>query len=459
MNKGVIFAIFALIVIAAPLVLAEDIDVDVIDRVSVVISEIDNAAVFDFVIQNELSGGMHEIYSLIGMEIEPRGLFFLKSGKSVIEVKATPQAIVREKPGLYLLEYRIRNLDEDILKDKLRIRVVELSEAIEISAEDVSIDEKYVNVTIENVKNTNIEDLDVRISSEFFDFSKNLSLGPEEKVTYVADVDGEAVKGLVAGPYIIKMALQENESIYAEGIVNYLESEAVSTQKDSSGIIIRKNSVSKTNTGNTPLSVQIEMKRDILTRLFTSHSIEPGKTDRSGLFVTYQWTGQIGPEETFEVVSSTNYTLPFILILLIVATIVFVKVYLQTDVVVKKRVHYVKTKGGEFALKVILNVKSRRNVENVNIIDRLPGMVKLYNKFGKQPDKIDEKSRRIFWSIPRLGSGESRVFSYIIYSKMKVLGKFELPPATAVYTKDGEKGVSKSNRTFFMTEVRTGEED
>jgi len=45
-----------------------------------------------------------------------------------------------------------------------------------------------------------------------------------------------------------------------------------------------------------------------------------------------------------------------------------------------------------------------------------------------------------------------RTLTYIIYSKVGVLGKFALPTATAVYEKDGEIHETESNKAFFIAE-------
>ena len=125
---------------------------------------------------------------------------------------------------------------------------------------------------------------------------------------------------------------------------------------------------------------------------------------------------------------------------------------MRTELVLKKKVHFVKTKGGEFALKVVLTAKARKHVEDIQIVDKLPGMTKLYEKFGIKPDKIDHATRRIFWNINNLNEGEERVYSYIIYSKIKVVGKFELSPAMAMYERDGKTHEVLSNRAFFDSE-------
>jgi len=78
-------------------------------------------------------------------------------------------------------------------------------------------------------------------------------------------------------------------------------------------------------------------------------------------------------------------------------------------------------------------------------------MVKLYNKFGMiNPDKIDLESRKLYWNINKLNKGETRIFTYIVYSKIGVLGKVELPEAEAFYEDDGKTKQSSSNRSFYV---------
>ena len=49
--------------------------------------------------------------------------------------------------------------------------------------------------------------------------------------------------------------------------------------------------------------------------------------------------------------------------------------------------------------------------------------------------------------------------SYIIFSKVGVLGKFALPTANAIYEKDGEINETDSNRAFFIAEPRVKDPD
>jgi len=134
---------------------------------------------------------------------------------------------------------------------------------------------------------------------------------------------------------------------------------------------------------------------------------------------------------------------------------VLIRKSIESDLILRKKISFVKTKGGQFALKVSIRVKSKRFLERINIIDKLPPLVKLYEKFGAtMPDKIDEKNKRLEWNIESLNQGEERIFTYIIYSRIGIVGRFELPSAKAVYEKEGKvKGV-ESNRSFFINEPR-----
>lgn len=49
--------------------------------------------------------------------------------------------------------------------------------------------------------------------------------------------------------------------------------------------------------------------------------------------------------------------------------------------------------------------------------------------------------------------------SYIIFSKIGVLGRFALPSASAIYEKDGEINETESNKAFFMAEQRVKDPD
>ena len=150
-----------------------------------------------------------------------------------------------------------------------------------------------------------------------------------------------------------------------------------------------------------------------------------------------------------------QHQFPLLVVFFIGAIVLFAVQMSKTNLVMRKKVSFVRAKGGEFALKVSVFVNAKKYIERVTITDRIPYMVKLHERFGvEQPKRFSEKDRKIEWEFEKLETGEVRVLSYIIYSKVGVLGKFALPPATAVYDREGEIHESQSNKAFFLAEQR-----
>ncbi|HJX51008.1 MAG TPA: hypothetical protein VJ438_06110, partial [Candidatus Nanoarchaeia archaeon] len=142
-----------------------------------------------------------------------------------------------------------------------------------------------------------------------------------------------------------------------------------------------------------------------------------------------------------------------VLIIAIIVLAIIANVYWKSDLILTKKIQQVKTKGGEFALRVSISAKAKKHIEKINIVDKLPPIVKLYQRYGAiTPDRVDEKNRRLEWNLESLNEGEDRVLSYIIYSKIGVVGRFELPPARAIYEKKARIKETQSNKVFFVSE-------
>lgn len=455
MKDNKLVAALLLIAIITPLVTATpSLKITKIDKGSTIIPELDNKAYYEFLIDNNGPTELYEIYTLVGIALTPKGYFNLTTGNNTLEVTASIPEEMREREGYFNFEYQIRGIQSGILKDTLRTKIVSLKNAVEISAQPMHVGDQTATITIRNKQNAYLDNLKVRFKSSFFDSVSDVSLKPFEEKNVSVPIISSRLTGSLAGPYTITADIETNiATVSVQTIIQYLEKEGTSVEKKSSGYIIKKYTTTKTNEGNIPTVATIESSQDIFSRLFTIHSTEPAQTTRKGMTVYYQWQKEIGPAETFEVTSTTNYTLPFVLALLIVFIAAAAKVYSMTAISVQKKVNFVKTQGGELALKVNVHVKARKYVESIRITDQLPVMAKLYEKFGKMPDKIEKDSRRISWQIPALNAGEERVYSYIIYSKMKVVGRFELPAATAVFERNGKMMEVWSNRAFFVSET------
>lgn len=384
----------------------------------------------------------------------PKGKFILPHGQTTIEVMAFPREDIREEnSGFYNFEYQIKGVNSGIFKDFLLIKIVPLKDSISISADSLLPSEKSVIVRIKNRENTHLQNVAVEIESPFFTTTRTFSLSPKEEINFSVELNKNGIEKISAGPYIVSAEIEvggEKEEI--EGIIDYLEEEGISVEKSSEGFIINKKTVKKTNVGNIPVTATVEIKKDALSRLFTINSPNPKLTERDGLSTNYLWEKTLQPDEFFVVESTTNYTFPFIALIMVVLAGLIAKKYSQKNLSLKKKISLVKTKRGEFALKINLQVKARKHVDRVQIIDTLPMMTSLYEKFGKHPDRIDKNTRKLFWNVGKLSAGEERFFSYIIYSKLNVVGRFELPAATVIFECEGKTEEVWSNKTFFVSE-------
>jgi hypothetical protein len=419
----------------------------------VVISEFSDPAVFNLQITNTGPTDTFEIYSLVGVDILPKEPFEIASGQTKsIDIQIYPNDKTRKRTLTFV--YKIKGQNLGVQEDVLTIDIVSLKEALEIGTYDINPKSEQAAIYVKNRINFNFPEVKVKFDSAFFSTEQTFSLAPFEKKEFNVPLDKARIKSLVAGQYILTGSAEaENVKESLEGKIRFVEESEISPRESSSGIIFKETIAEKTNDGNLPTVVEIKIKKDIISRLFTTFSTAPDRAQRSGLIVEYSWVKELRPGERLYVRTFTNYLYPLLILIVIILIAYFVYQYNVSHLIIRKKVGFVRTKGGEFALKIKLTVSSKKFVEKISVIDRIPTMASIYERFGAYPpDMIDEKNKRLQWNIESLQPGEERVFSYIIYSKIGVVGRFELPKATAVYEKDGKILESESNKAFFVNE-------
>ena len=455
-KKLLLFAILLIL----PSIMAINLEVDQLDSNDVMVVGLDQPATFNLEITNlELSDDF-EFFNLWGFNMVPRKTGKILEGNSkeiTLEVHPREDLSIRV---FYTLAYSLKGEGAETSNHELIIKIVELKEVFDIGVENFDEDSNKITIFMKNKENFNFENLSVRLSSAFFDTKKDFSLGAKERETFTLELDKEDFNKLSAGFYTMKAEIEvEDQSTEIEGTIKFEEIKDLQTETKSYGFFINTEIIEKKNNGNTIENTQVSIDKNIISRLFTTLSPEPDITDRSDLKIRYIWERPINPGETLEVKVKTNWFFPLIILILIVIIVGMLKHFARRDVTLKKKVTFVHSKGGEFALKVSIFVRAKNYVEKINVIDRVPQLVKLYNKFGGQdPTKIDKEKRRIEWNFEKLEAGETRLLSYVIYSKVGVIGKFALPTATAIYEKEGELKDSESNHVYFMSEALKGDE-
>ncbi len=454
-SKGVILLVALLTLVS----LASAINLEIEEKAinDVVIVELDTPALFSFTIKNLGQSDGFEIYSLVGVDIFPKSSFNLETGETKkINVKVIAGESVKKNPGYFTFVYKIKGANTGIQEERLTMKIVNLKDALQLSADNIDPESEQAIIHIENKENFNFENIEAEFSSVFFSFSENFSLSSLEKKSFTQPLNREKLKALMAGPYILDASIKVNGVEETLGsTIKFLEQSGLSKTELKEGFFIIREEIEKKNEGNTAAVAEITMEKGIFSRLFTTLSIQPNKIERQGFKVLYTWQQELRPNESLKVVTRTNWLIPILVIIAIVALVILYQIYLTSDIILKKKINFVKTKGGEFALKVSVSVKAKRFVEKINVIDKLPPIVKLYERYGTiAPDRVDEKNRRIEWNIESLDEGEDRLLSYIVYSKIGVLGKFELPPSKAIYEKEGKIKETQSNRVFFISEPK-----
>lgn len=455
MKKRCLSLMFILLFIS-PLILALNLNIEKQSSNEVMIADLNDPAVFYLKITNYGEGENIEFYNLLGFKMFPIGTTQISRGETKdIQLKISPIGEFTNR-GVYSFNYFIRGQDASEIKQELTFRIIDLKDAFEIGSGEMDPESNSLNIYLHNKVNFNFEQINAKFSSAFFEFEESFSLGPNKRKDFTVQLNKEDFKKLMAGFYTLNAEINvKDKKANLEGVIKFVEKDIITTEKKDYGFIVNTKIIKKTNQGNVLAKSEMVLKKNILSRLLTSFNSEPDIVERQGLAVYYTWNREIKPGETLEIIVKTNWLLPLLAVFFIVAIVLLAKAYSRTNLVLKKRVSFINAKGGEFALKVSILVYAKKYIEKVSIIDRLPLLVKIYERFGgEKPLRIDEKNRKIEWGFEKLEEGETRMLSYIIYSKVGILGKFALPATKAIYERNGEISESESNRAFFVAEQR-----
>ena len=421
------------------------------------IIELNDSAVFDILIKNNGEGANLRIYTAIGIDITPSKEFFInKNEEKTIRINLVPNDALKQNKGPLIFEYIIQDTIGDTKINKLNINIISVADALSIKTSDLTPDSKKINLTVKNILSKDVNNVFIKMDSAFFQYQTNISLRANEERSIEVPLNIEKIRTLDAGPYIINTQIKISDKLGQKDVmVNFLQQENIREEEIKSGLFIKKTEIIRKNLGNVRKVVSIEYETNLITSLFTSINPSPMKKEISSINKKYLWESELYPGQELRVVIKRNWAYPILALILIIVLIFVIKRYIETDLIIKKRVYYVKTRGGEFALRIHLGVKAKRFVSNIKVIDSVPPLVTLYDKFGAiVPDKIDLMNKKLQWNISALNPDEEKVFSYIIYSKIGVIGKFELPPAKATYEKDGDMKTSYSNKSFFINKPK-----
>ena len=438
-------------------ILAVDLTVEKLSEKEVMIVGLEGPAVFEVNVTNNELTDKFLFYTFFGLGMEPTERIEIGSNESkAIELKVFPREDSDLK-GYVTFSYFIQGLNRSEIEEKLILNIVNLEDGFEIGAGSINPESNSINIYLHNKLNFNFEKLKVSFSSPFFNFEEVVDFSPYERKDFEIVLNKEDFSKLMAGFYTLKASLEiENVTATIEESINFLEKNMLRKERRDYGFIISTTVIKEINEGNTLEESRISINKNILSRMFTTFSPEPSFVERDGSSITYTWSKKIGPGEYSEVEIKTNWLIPLLILIIIILTIIMAKKYSKTDLVLRKRVSFVRVKGGEFALKVMIGIEAKKFVENVRIFDRLPPLVKVYDRYGGELPKRFNKTKRTFeWDLGTLEATERRMLSYMIYSKIGVLGKFALPATISLFEREGKTKEVSSNKAFFLSDQRS----
>lgn len=452
--KGLLSIVFVLFLL--PMAFAVDLDINKLSKEEVLIIGLDSPANIELEVTNNGRNDAFSFYTFFGSGITPsEPIEFSADESKNISLQLHPR-LDSSSRGNTKITYFVQGQDRSEIEQQMVIRLIDLRDAFEIGSVSFYPETSSIEIFVRNKVNFDFENLKIDFSSPFFELSEEINLDAYESKEFQINLNREDYNKLTAGFYTMNADLEiQDIGARIQGKIEFIEKDLLNTEYENYGFIVSTKIISRSNDGNTMSEATTTAKKNIASRLFTTFSPEPDVVNRDGLNIYYTWEDVLLPGDSQIIKIKTNWFIPFFIIFLAVGIVYFAKKYSNQKIVLKKRVTFVKAKGGEFALKVTITAEAREFVENVRIIERLPPLVSMYEKFaGEFPDKISRDKKRLEWDFNYLDVGEKRVMTYIVYSKVGILGKFALPGTICRFEKEGKSRESYSNKAYFLSEQR-----
>ena len=416
-------------------------------------------AVFDIEITN--LGGRGEIKAVVTdfnwRKDSNYGFYTIEGGGTIKDTyKISPSGNLN--PGIYSVNIRFYATanPEDYLDQGFTISVVPYESLVDVNLEynpqGLSPDkENLVILKLKNKYKIELDNLNFKLRSEITNQDFVTNLGKQEEKDFPFSV---ILGNVREGDYEVNVfGLFKDKTIAnATRIVKVAaHSDIKESKKEEFSFLVKTSEVSRINNGNT-ISKEIYTKTvSSFENLFTKSTPEPTSVEKSSGAYKYVWQFTLNPNDSYVVITKTNYGRP-ILNLLILALLIYVAYgQLNRGLKITKKVLMLKSSEGHIiGLKVLLILKnSGAAIKHIRLSDTIPGLLELPHEYGTlKPSSIKHSvvGSYVMWDIPELIKGEERVLSYKMKSKVTGLGKLNIPRAVCRYKdKDEKLYITRSN--------------
>ncbi|RME54677.1 hypothetical protein D6777_03030 [Candidatus Woesearchaeota archaeon] len=346
--------------------------------------------------------------------------------------------------------------DSFLLEHRIIIRVVPPEDILDM---ELSFPDKVepgrdyeLKVLLKNNLNTQIKNARLIVSSDLF----NEELGL--KFYALQDIEQKFKFPISAltkpGTYNVEVKVLYNNEIIERSTFTFVvtENKDVKEKKtENLGLIIKTYSVEKTNYGNTKVSESYSINLNKFQQLFATYSEQPSSVKGNKV----SWVFDIEPNKSHTVSVKVSYV-PLVIVL-VVLVIIMIVLYVWSSrklSVTKEILKLREDKDGITELKVLLHIKNKtkKTLRHLSVIEHLPKILEPMKDFGTlKPERVQKGSKgyRVIWLIPELVSGEERIISYNVRSKINIVGSFVLSPTIVRY-----KGLRGKKLEFESNEVK-----
>jgi hypothetical protein len=466
--SGLIVAIFALMACSA---FAFDFNVAITPDTSVI--KINETATFEITIShNSRSIESFEIYSPdVQWDVRTYPFGVVKVSPSEDGKVSLAVAPLYVAPGYYYVPIHVRPIGRDMLsKTMLVIGVLPLNAipgeyvpslrvAPEMKSQIDPREEVLVNVTLENQNRREVGDVTIKLRSNVInkDYETTLTAFEKKNLEFKILLD-PATKPQSDVLQINAFATAGGEPYRFEAeplayeILAYGEiTETTDVQKS---FLKRTKTITFVNTGNDAMLKEFLEKKTFFKSLFSSFSADYTKKTTLDDLTYYSWDIRLGTGEQTTLTITTNYALPLLIALAIVALFFLYYTFRSPLIIIKSATVITAREGGMSEFKILLNLKNRsmRTLKNVSVLDKLPRIAEVVKDFelgSTKPEKIlraDKTGTMLKWKFEQIDPREERMITYRIASKLAVIGGVRLPVAVGKFeTSPGRERTTSSN--------------
>ena len=314
-------------------------------------------------------------------------------------------------------------------------------------------EEATIKIVFNNQNVLDYPNLTIKVESNLFKDELNVPLGPKEDKTIEIKKNLEPMTAPQQDRLIV--AVFKEGRMVVNPIVKEFEVKEYVTQEDlqkeQSFLKIRKGI--RVTSNNLDYKSFVKIETTPLKNLFLT-TYPRAETIKEGGKQYLVWQVKLGSDRTMTVYTTENYRPIVVVIALAIAAVVLYFLF-RSPIVVRKSIANVgMSEGGISEAKVVVRVKNRsaNQITNIEVLDHVPHIAHVEKEISigsMQPHAVLKHPKGgliIKWAIETLESGDERVLSYRMKSRLAILGEFNLPAATARCKIQDKVIISNSNR-------------